>query len=663
MEKPTYIDISPIASHSASSVATAQPGGHVSPRVRHCAGDIPPILSPLDAFVAESRRLAKELEATRIAGERRMSRLPPAVITKSLSQHQANRPQCFRTLSGNLSTDSMSPGPLPETFVQGTSPELTTPQKRPQSSYPQLHAHPHHDSQTAPQNTFSADQPQLDYFALRRTQSPVNMASPPSRTNTADRLNPSWQHSRSTGLAPPSAAFTRKYQESSDDDYTSSNAGSTFSIIPRKTSVGSGMSFSTSPALKSHDRSSSTLSEESTASHQKSKARYNFSRPLSQTSLRDQATSPTRARLIGQTRDIHSSEEVTSTAMDSPQTSQLPPDPFSFDFGHGRPPAINEEPSRPASSRTMPDLDRGSGKALRKPSSSALAHASSFDHICLPTLPTIPGSVSEYQSIRSLAPSEQSGASTIRPSTARTNTNATNYQALSADEHVEKAIELHQHGDLKESTYHFRIAAKQNHPTGMLLFALATRHGWGMRANPTEGVRLLRQAVEIAMQEVTEDESPKSATEPIDKKNHKAQFALAIYELGMSHMKGWGVEQDQALALRCFEIAASWGDADAMSEAGFCYTEGLGTKKDLKKAARFYREAGKRGVSMVGNSWIYKDKYNDDLDQDKRHRARGFKKSVGSEEKDQERKPRDQGKTRSFFGRKRSATTSSTVVP
>lgn len=278
------------------------------------------------------------------------------------------------------------------------------------------------------------------------------------------------------------------------------------------------------------------------------------------------------------------------------------------------------------------------------------------------TLPTIPGSVSEYQSIRSLVHSEQSGVSTIRPSTARTDTNTTNYQALSADEHVEKAIELHQNGDFKESTYHFRIAAKQNHPTGMLLFALATRHGWGMRANQTEGVRLLRQAVEIAMQEVTEDESPRSASEPIDKKNHKAQFALAIYELGMSHMKGWGVDPDHALALRCFEIAASWGDGDAMSEAGFCYAQGLGTKKDLKKAAKYYREAAKRGVSMIGNSWIYKDKYNDDQNDDKKSRVRAPRKSVGLDEKDQEKKVRDKGKTRSFFGRKRSATTSTSII-
>ena len=49
-----------------------------------------------------------------------------------------------------------------------------------------------------------------------------------------------------------------------------------------------------------------------------------------------------------------------------------------------------------------------------------------------------------------------------------------------------------------------------------------------------------------------------------------------------------------------------------MSEAGFCYANGVGTKKDMKKAAKFYRMAEAKGVNMVGQSWIWKDKYLDD---------------------------------------------------
>jgi TPR repeat protein len=181
-----------------------------------------------------------------------------------------------------------------------------------------------------------------------------------------------------------------------------------------------------------------------------------------------------------------------------------------------------------------------------------------------------------------------------------------NYQALSAEDHVTKAIDLHEHGDLKESTYHLRIAAHKGDATGMLLYALACRHGWGIRANQKEGVSWLRKAVDCAMSEVADDEDPSSrkpGTDFNDKKAHRAQFALSIYELGVSHLNGWGIEQDKALALRCFEIAGNWGDTDALTEAGFCYAEGIGCKKDMKKAAKLYRMAEAKGVSMIGNSW------------------------------------------------------------
>jgi len=116
----------------------------------------------------------------------------------------------------------------------------------------------------------------------------------------------------------------------------------------------------------------------------------------------------------------------------------------------------------------------------------------------------------------------------------------------------------------------------------------------------------LRRAAESASLEVADDEGLEKdghAVDFVEKKTRKAQFALSIYELGVSHMNGWGIDQDKALALRCFEIAGSWGDADALAEAGFCYAQGLGCKKDLKKSAKFYRQAESKGISMIGNSW------------------------------------------------------------
>ena len=176
---------------------------------------------------------------------------------------------------------------------------------------------------------------------------------------------------------------------------------------------------------------------------------------------------------------------------------------------------------------------------------------------------------------------------------------------LTAEEHLNKGIACHERGSLKESTYHLRLAARQNNPTAMLLYALACRHGWGMRESPAEGVQWLRKAMDCASIELTHaDDAAAVGPDAEAKKARKAQFALSVYELGVSHMNGWGVESDKALALRCFEIAASWGDADAMAEAGFCYAQAVGCRKDLKRAAKYYRQAESKGMSMVGNSWF-----------------------------------------------------------
>ncbi|PWW78781.1 hypothetical protein C7212DRAFT_349346 [Tuber magnatum] len=199
-----------------------------------------------------------------------------------------------------------------------------------------------------------------------------------------------------------------------------------------------------------------------------------------------------------------------------------------------------------------------------------------------------------------------------RTPNSRSNSSQPPSATMSPDDHVQLGIDLHESGSLQESTYHLRFAANAGHPTGMLLFALACRHGWGMKANQKEGVMWLKKVTELASSEVADDEQAGGSVDYIEKKGRRAQFALSIYELGVSHMNGWGTEKDQGLALRCFEIAGRWGDPDALSEAGYCYAHGVGCKKDLKKSAKFYRMAEAKGVNMVGNSWIWKDKYLDE---------------------------------------------------
>lgn len=231
-------------------------------------------------------------------------------------------------------------------------------------------------------------------------------------------------------------------------------------------------------------------------------------------------------------------------------------------------------------------------------------------------------------------------SSTIRP-LPTSGSQSGSLSELTAEDHLEKGIQLHESGSLKESTYHLRLAARQNNPTAMLLYALACRHGWGMRPSQREGVEWLRKAAENAGIEIADEEEQLKDGKRVDfleRRARKAQFALSIYELGVSHMNGWGIEQDKTLALRCFEIAGNWGDVDALAEAGFCYAQGVGCKKNLKKSARFYRLAEAKGMSMVGNSWIHKSKYSDDAEKD-------------ASSKDA-KKARSKSRTRTMFGLK-----------
>jgi TPR repeat protein len=101
-------------------------------------------------------------------------------------------------------------------------------------------------------------------------------------------------------------------------------------------------------------------------------------------------------------------------------------------------------------------------------------------------------------------------------------------------------------------------------PTGMLLYSLSLRHGWGCAANPQKAVEYLHLAAENASAQVDIVQAP-----TMGEKGGSATLALAIYELGQSYMHGWGVQKDKHLALRCFEISANFGDTDGQWYVSF----------------------------------------------------------------------------------------------
>ena len=140
---------------------------------------------------------------------------------------------------------------------------------------------------------------------------------------------------------------------------------------------------------------------------------------------------------------------------------------------------------------------------------------------------------------------------------------------ISAEDHVNLGIKYHEQDLLPQSTHHFNLAAEMGSPTGMLLYSLSLRHGWGCAANPAKAVELLHLAAEAASAEVdaTGARRPTAAHGTVqfnsaEGKRGGATLALAIYELGQSYMHGWGVAKDKRLALRCYEISANFGDTD-----------------------------------------------------------------------------------------------------
>ncbi|KAK4170406.1 hypothetical protein QBC43DRAFT_306118 [Cladorrhinum sp. PSN259] len=177
------------------------------------------------------------------------------------------------------------------------------------------------------------------------------------------------------------------------------------------------------------------------------------------------------------------------------------------------------------------------------------------------------------------------------------------------DEDIQEAIKLHEAGKLEQSTALFgRLADPKgaNNPLSQVLYGLALRHGWGCAPNTAAAVSYLSAAASNAA------EIEQMALQAGLKKGGaaKGELVLAIFELANCFRHGWGIPKDPIAAKQYYETAANLGDTDAMNEVAWCYLEGFGTKKNKFIAAKYYRQAEENGNKTIGNTWIWKDKYN-----------------------------------------------------
>ena len=696
--RPTFIDFKAKSSDTMHTGVPLSPRALHSPKITHMDGDIPPSMSPLDAFAAQSRMLAKKLDDSSRNG-RRVSRLPPLTIANSI---KVTGPGYLRSRSAEADGDLGDTKLSPKNEDSGNVPEVEEPAFRPKSFYPRMSGVPlvEDDTNDGPDDeifsTPAEFDPQArnapaknDYFGIARPHSPEPMSSAqrildineqgfrnnsqrsfdstrgmqPQRGPSGDSASVKSQVTNA--LAPLQSPRARQAgsirsvpADSSDDELSASTHGSSFSIH-RKQSSSSGVSIPrspfASPFAQAHGRSPSLNSEYSLGGSRLARPTYNFSRPISRGSIGRPSldmnsrqpsfdTRPsfdmTHRQPSSDSQRFFLSDDTVQTPMsiesehfaDARAHPDIPAPSYiyaKFSLPRGR---MLQRDSEPLDMLQMPHFEweqpahHGKVRPMTPPTSDhndrsnspALSHTQSTkpsieisgsptpsdDHTrSRPRPPPTP--LNDDTESRSSASMRSGSTIKARSYSNRVVADMRDSRELTPEDHLAKGIASHEHGNFKESTYHLRIAAKHNLPTAMLLYALACRHGWGMRPNQQEGVQWLRRAADSASLELADDESKQLKPEELQQqKARRAQFSLSIYELGVSHMNGWGIEQDKALALRCFEIAGNWGDADALAEAGFCYAQGTGCKKDLKKAAKYYRMAEAKGMSMVGNSWF-----------------------------------------------------------
>ncbi|EMD41354.1 hypothetical protein CERSUDRAFT_120480 [Gelatoporia subvermispora B] len=180
-----------------------------------------------------------------------------------------------------------------------------------------------------------------------------------------------------------------------------------------------------------------------------------------------------------------------------------------------------------------------------------------------------------------------------------------NQNPTTPQEWLQLGIQHHEANRLVESAECFERSATLNGGcgVGMLMWGLTQRHGWGCAKSEKAGFKWLRRAAEVAVGDLEQARVGEN-TAPI-----RSELVLAIYEVGQSFFRGWGVDKDKKMGVSYFRVAARLGDPDAQQELAFCLANGKGCKKDRKEAAKWYRAAVAQGASEIGLAWIHKEKY------------------------------------------------------
>ena len=81
-------------------------------------------------------------------------------------------------------------------------------------------------------------------------------------------------------------------------------------------------------------------------------------------------------------------------------------------------------------------------------------------------------------------------------------------------------------------------------------------------------------------------------------------LATAQFKLGMMYATGWGVEQDDAEAVKWWRLAAEQGDSAAQFNLGLMYGAGRGVPRDDIEAIKWYHRAANKAKCRTPNSTL-----------------------------------------------------------
>ncbi|KAI9007141.1 hypothetical protein BC832DRAFT_583595 [Gaertneriomyces semiglobifer] len=175
---------------------------------------------------------------------------------------------------------------------------------------------------------------------------------------------------------------------------------------------------------------------------------------------------------------------------------------------------------------------------------------------------------------------------------------------IDATDPLALGIHYHEAGNLVLSAYYLSISAALGHPVGCYLYAMALRHGWGCRQDTVAAVALFELAAEYVIQML-----PTSQYRHTSLRFTRSFLPLPLYQLATCYHQGWGLPKSLSTALYYFQLAAQLGDTDAQEMCARMYIRGEGVKRDRKVAAKWLRECAKGGGRVIGESWIWKEKW------------------------------------------------------